>query len=330
MATRYRVVITDFVTDAALERQILGDLATVEALQATAEDQLAGRVEQADALLVYHYLGLSAATIDRLEHCRLIVRCGVGFDNVDHARARQRGIPVCNVPDYGTEDVADAALGHILALTRGIGMLNSRLRAGLGPWSYVPAAPLQRLRGSVLGIVGLGRIGTAVALRGKAFGMDVVFFDPYLPDGAERAVGVRRAASLEELLAESFVLSLHCPLNAQTAGLIGAAALARMPRGAYLVNTARGGVVDTAAVAPAIASGQLAGAGIDVLPTEPPAADDPLIVAWRDPSHPAHHRVLITPHTAFYCEQGLEDMRAKGAAGVRRALLGEPLRNVVN
>jgi D-3-phosphoglycerate dehydrogenase/C-terminal binding protein len=160
--------------------------------------------------------------------------------------------------------------------------------------------------------------------------MDVAFYDPYKPDGYDKSLGIRRVESLEELLSQAFVLSLHCPLTEETRGLIDAAALALMPRGSYLINTARGEVVDTAAVPGAIASGQLAGAGIDVLPEEPPRADDPLIAAWRDPRHPAHHRVLITPHTAFYSEQGLEDMRIKGAEGIRRALLSQPLRNVVN
>jgi len=327
---RFRVVITDFVEEKGLEEEALGDLAAIEAVQARSEAQLRGRVEEADALLVYHYIALTQATIQLLRHCRVIVRCGVGYDNVDHAAARARGIPVCNVPDYGTEDVADAAIGHMLALMRGIGLLNSRLRAGLGNWSYTQAAPLQRVRGSVLGIVGLGRIGTAVALRARALGMDVVFYDPYLADGVDRALGIRRAWSLDELLRQSLVLSLHCPLTPETARLVDAASLAQLPAGAYLVNTARGGVVDTAAVAAALASGRLAGAGIDVLPVEPPAADDPLVVAWRDPAHPAHDRLLLTPHVAFYSEQGLEDMRRKGAMGVRRALLGEPLRNVVN
>lgn len=331
MSEPYRVIITDFITDdLSVEHQVLGELARVEALGAMREEELAGRIEEADAVMVYHYLGLSRSTIERLRHCKLIVRCGVGFDNVDHAFARQRGIDVCNVPDYGTEDVADAAIGLAVSLMRGIPYLNSRLRAGLGPWAYTQAAPLQRLRGAVFGVVGLGRIGTAAALRAKALGLDVVFHDPYKPDGYDKAVGIRRVESLEELLAQSLAVSLHCPLTEETHHLIDAAAIARMPRGSYLVNTARGGVVDTSAIPTAIASGQLAGAGIDVLETEPPPADDPLIAAWRDPQHPAHHRVIITPHIAFYSEQGLADMRLKGVQTVRRALLGQPLRNVVN
>jgi D-3-phosphoglycerate dehydrogenase/C-terminal binding protein len=331
MSGKYRVVITDFVNDdLRLERNVLGELAEIEALEATSEEELMGRVEAADALMVYHYLSVGRTTIERLERCKVIVRGGVGYDNIDRAFARERDIPVCNVPDYGTEDVADAAMGHLLSLARGIVFYNSRLREGQGEWAYTEGAPLLRLRGRVLGIVGLGRIGSAMALRGKAIGMDVAFYDPYKQDGYDKGLGIRRVESLEELLAQAFAVSLHTPLTEETHNMIDAAAIARMPVGSYLINTSRGAVLDTSAVPDAIASGRLAGAGIDVLPVEPPADDDPLIAAWRDPGHPAHHRVLVTPHTAFYSEQGLEDMRIKVAEGVRRALRGEPLRNVVN
>jgi len=331
MERQYKVVIADFVTGVPEpELRVLGEVAAVEALGLFHEDELRERVAEADALIVFHFVTVSRQTIERLEHCKLIVRCGVGYDNIDYAFARERGIPVCNVPDYGTEDVADAAIGMTLSLTRGTAFFNSRLRAGLGVWAYTEAVPLQRLRGSVFAIVGLGRIGTAVAQRAKALGMDVVFYDPYKPDGYDKSLGIRRVEILEELLEQAFVLSLHCPLTDETHHLIDAGTMARMPRGSHLVNTARGRVVDTSAVPDAIASGQLAGAGIDVLVEEPPAPDDPLIAAWRDPDHPAHHRVLITPHAAFYSEQGLMDLRVKGAEACRRALLGQPLRNVVN
>jgi len=331
MNQRYRVVITDFITGSVEpEARVLGDLADVTALNAAGEDALVGQVEDADALLVYHFIHISRKTLERLDRCRLIVRCGVGYDNVDLAFARERGIDICNVPDYGAEDVADLAFGMAVALARGVAYLNSRLRTGQGPWTYTQAVPLQRLRGQVFGILGLGRIGTAAALRAKALGMDVVFYDPYKQDGYEKALGVRRAETLEALLEQAFVLSVHCPLTGETRHLIDAQAIARMPRGAYLVNTARGPIVDTAAIPDAIASGRLAGAGLDVLASEPPPPDDPLIAAWRNPDHPAHHRVLITPHSAFYAEQSLMDLRVKGAQTCRRALLGQPLRNIVN
>ncbi len=254
----------------------------------------------------------------------------MGYDNVDGSVARHLGIPLANTPDYGSEEVADSALGMLLALTRGIHRANSVLRADEGPWSYEVIAPTVRLRNRVLGIVGLGRIGTAMAVRGKALGMDVAFFDPYKPDGYDKALGIRRVEELSELLTQSLAISLHCPLDDRTHHLIDAAALAGMQENAYLINTARGGVVDNQALADALGSGHLAGAGIDVLPIEPPPDDHPLLAVWRNPDHPAHHRLIINPHIAWYCEDGRREMRRKAAETCRRALLGMPYRNLVN
>lgn len=330
MPERLKVLITDFLTDdLGPERRTLGDLAEVTALNARTEADLAGRIEDADALIVYHCVKIGPATLDRLTRCRLIVRAGVGVDNVDHAYARLRGIPVANVPDYGSEEVADSAIGMILSLTRGISFLNSRLREGDGDWSPEQAKPLFRVRGRRCGIVGLGRIGTATALRAKALGLEVSFYDPHKADGYDKALGIRRSETLAGLLEQSDIVSLHCPLTEETHHLIDAAAIARMPTGGYLVNTARGSVVDTSAIPEAIASGRLAGAAIDVLEREPPV-DDALVRAWRDPSHPAHHRVIINPHAAFYSEEGFVDMRTKAAEACRRLAEGLPLRNVIN
>jgi C-terminal binding protein len=331
MSTRARVVITDFVNDSLdCEHRILGDLADVVALNARNETELAGRIEDADAVMMYHALAISEVTIKALKHCRLIVRCGVGFDNVDRAAARRHGIDVANIPDYGTEDVADSALGMALTLARGIHFLNSRLRRAQGPWSYQQVAPVPRLRGRNFGIIGMGRIGTAAALRAKAFGMNVAIYDPYVPDGAEKAVGVRRCDTLGELLAQSHIVSAHCPLTSETRHILNRETIAKLPRGSFIINTSRGGVLDVLAVLDAIASGHLGGAGIDVLETEPPLADDPLLQAWRDPGHPAHDRLILNPHAAFYSEEGLMDMRIKGSENCRRALLGQKPRNVVN
>jgi C-terminal binding protein len=328
---RFRVVIADFITDALQpERDVLGDIAEVVSLDASSERDLVGKVDDADAIMLYHNIAITKETIGRLGRCKLIVRCGVGFDNVDHCFARERGIPVANVPDYGTEEVADSAIGLTLALTRGITFLNRRLQRREGAWAFMQAIPLLRLRGRVFGIIGLGRIGTATALRAKALGMDVAFYDPYKPDGYDKALGVRRLEKLDDLLRQVYVLSVHCPLIEETRHIVDARAISRMPGGSYLVNTARGATVDAAAIPAAIRSSQLAGAGIDVLPHEPPPDDHPLLVAWRDPADPCHDRVIVNPHSAFYAEEGLLDMRVKGAQACRRALLGEPLRNVVN
>jgi C-terminal binding protein len=329
--SRFQVVLADFLTDDLHpERAALGSIADVYALNAFSEAELVGKVETADAIMLYHNVTLTRATIERLKQCKLIIRCGVGFDNVDHKLARKHGIPVANVPDYGTEEVADSAIGLMLSLTRAINLLNHRLQRGVGPWSYTQAAPLVRLRGRGFGIIGMGRIGTAVAMRAKAIGMNVMFYDPYIPDGTDKAIGVTRIETLDELLAKSHVISPHCPLTAETRHIVNAAAIAKMPRGSYLVNSSRGAVVDVAAIPSAIASGQLAGAAIDVLEDEPPAESNPLVAVWRDPNHPAHDRVIVNPHSAFYTVEGLHDIRVKSAEACRRALLNLPLRNIVN
>ena len=153
--SRAKVIITDFVSSPLdLEQEVLGDLADVLALDAFHEDELIGRIEDADALMIYHQFNVSARIIERLEHCKLIVRCGAGVDNVDHAFARTRGIPVANIPDYGTEDVADSAIAMMMTLARGVHVLNSRLRRGELPWNYAQVAPLHRVRGRVCGIIG--------------------------------------------------------------------------------------------------------------------------------------------------------------------------------
>jgi D-3-phosphoglycerate dehydrogenase/C-terminal binding protein len=328
---RDRVYIADFINDSLdVERRILGDLADVHALNAFNEEELIGVIDDASAVMMFHNLSMTSRSIERLTQCQLIVRCGVGIDNVDYRFARERGITVANVPDYGTEEVADTAIGMMLMLTRGIHRLNHRTSRQTLPWMYHIASPLYRLRGRVFGIVGLGRIGMATAVRAKAIGMDVRFFDPYLPDGYDKAIGIRRVESLEALLIDTHVLSLHCPLTEETRHMINEKTLRQMPKSGYLVNTARGDVIDLEIIPSALTSGQLAGAAIDVIPHEPPEETHPLLVAWRDPSHAAYERLIINPHAAFYCEEGLLDMRAKGAEACRRALLGEPIRNVVN
>lgn len=329
--SRFRVVVADFITDELRpERDVLGDIADLVTLDANSEKDLVGKIEDADAVMLYHNIIISRDTIARLTKCKLIVRCGVGYDNVDFRFARERGIPVGNVPDYGTEEVADSAIGMALALARGINFFNSRTQRKAGAWSYMQGSPIYRLRGRVFGVIGLGRIGTAAALRAKALGMDVAFYDPLKQDGHDKALGIRRVEKFDDLLKQSHIVSVHCPLTPDTKNIVDARAIALMPKGSFLVNTARGATVDATAIPDAIRSGQLAGAAIDVLPDEPPPETHPLLVAWRDPADPCHDRVMLNPHSAFYSEEGLLDMRVKGSQACRRALLGEPLRNVVN
>lgn len=327
----FQVYVTDFIKPPLdVENEILGGVATVQALLANHESELEGRIEDADAIMLYHMISLTETTLRRLKKCRLIVRCGVGYDNVDIKLARELGIPVANVPDYGAEEVADSAIGMMLTLLRGIHYVNSRLQRKLGGWTYHQVVPIHRLRTLTFGVLGIGNIGTAAAMRAKALGMRVIYYDPYVRDGYDKAIGVEQVLSFHEFLHRADVLSVHCPRTEETQHLINEAAIARMKPGSFIVNTARGGVVDAHAVLRAIETGHLRGAGLDVLEVEPPSDDDPLIQAWRDPSHPAYDRIIINPHSAFYSEEGLSDMRVKGSLNCKRVLSGEAPRNVVN
>jgi C-terminal binding protein len=319
MPGRFRVAITDFLEDSAIEAPVLGPLASIELLGARVEADLADRVAEADALIVFHDIPiLSDATFARAGRCRGIVRAGVGYNNLDLAAAGRRGIVVCNVPDYGTEEVADHAILLLLAVARQLIPAHEAIRSG--GWEVGTVAATSRLRGRTLGLVGCGRIGTATALRAKAFGLDVVFYDPFVAPGFEKALGIRRADRLEDLLQQSPMVSLHCYLDATTRHLIDARALALMPTGSILVNTARGPIVDQGALVEALDSGQLLGAGIDVVEVEP----------LGDQRLRLHPRVVLTPHAAFYSVEGFVELRRKAAEEVRRLLLGEPPRCPVN
>jgi len=284
-----------------------------------------------DAIVCYHDLMLDEALVPHLQRCRMIVRAGVGYDQIAIAACAAHGIPVCNTPDYGTTDVADHAIALTLALARGIVGYHTALKTDIAAgWDFMAAPTVRRLSGQVFGVVGLGRIGTATALRAKALGMQVMFFDPYRPTGTELALGLARLGSLDELLAVADVVSLHTPLSDETRGMIDRAAVARMKPGMLLVNTSRGPVVDPDAVLDGLRSGRLAGAALDVLPVEPPAGDEPLLLAWQKGEPSIANRLILSPHSAFYSASSLADLRRKSAEVAVDYLFAGRLRNCVN
>lgn len=282
----------------------------------------------ADAVLAWHELTYDAAVLAKLERCRVIVRIGVGFDNVDLRAAGAQGIRVCNVPDYGTNDVADHAMALLLTLARGLPRYDEAARQG--QWTWEAAGPLARVTGRTLGIIGLGRIGTATAIRAKAFGMRVVFHDPYKDPGYDKALGVEQAQTLDELLARADVVSLHTPLTAETARLANRSFFERWKAAGTFINTARGGCQDLDALHWALESGRLRAAGLDVLPEEPPDPRHPLIRAWRAREAWLDGRLLITPHAAFFNRESYEEMRRKAAEEALRVLTGAEPRYCVN
>ncbi len=284
-----------------------------------------------DGVLLWGRLRFDEDVLRRLERCRIVTRMGVGFDVIDLAACGARGIAACNVPDYGTTDVADHAIGLMLALTRGIVGHHERLRNDpVGHWRAIDTPIVRRIRGTVFGIVGLGRIGTAAGLRAAAFGMEVAFYDPYLPDGAELALGFERVDSLEALLGRADVVSLHTPLTGETKRMIDDDAFAAMKEDAILINTSRGEVVDLDAADAALREGRIAALALDVLPDEPPNPDHPLIRAHMRRESWTEGRLILTPHAAWFSPEGSRDLRVKAARNTANYLRDGVLRNCVN
>lgn len=306
------------VSEAEIETEALRDCADVRLLVIDRESDFFPYAGEADGIILWHHLQFSAEVIARLIKTRIIARTGVGYDNVDIAAAAERGIAVANVPDYGTEEVADHAITLALALIRQLKPLMQD--TARGNWEWRTATACRRIRELAFGVVGCGRIGTAAALRAKALGFRTRFFDPYLPSGYDKAIGVARVDSLNELLETSDVVSLHVPLTDETHLLIGAAQLGRMKPTAYLVNTARGAVVCHGALVEALTAGKIAGAGLDVLEHEPEGMD----AIIRFPN------CIVTPHSAFYSQESMVELRRKSALTVRDALMEGKLTNVVN
>jgi phosphoglycerate dehydrogenase-like enzyme len=275
-------------------------------------------------------MSIGPDAIAHLKKARIVVRHGVGFDVLDLEALGNAGIAACNVPDYGTTEVADSAIAMMLAFARGTPTYDAALRADLKGWTHGHNVTALRLRGARFGVIGLGRIGTAAALRARAFGMDVAFYDPGLPNGAELSFGFTRCATLPELLGRSDVISIHAPLTRETRGLIDAKAVAAMKQGAYVINTARGPICDTAALVEGLRSGKLGAVGLDVLPKEPATTDDPFVAAWQANEPWIRGRAILTPHSAFYSPDAFVDLRRKTMETAYHYLRDGKLTNCVN
>lgn len=315
-----RVVVTDHdFDDLGIEREVLGGVATVEAVHDAPAGHRGGyapALATADAVLNLRYT-LDGDAFDAMDACRIVARYGVGVDNVDCDAARRRGCWVTNVPDYCVEEVATHAVAAWLSLERGLSRYDDDVAAG--GWDRDAAGPLRRLTELTVGVVGYGAIGRAVGRRVAALGPDVLASDPYLsPDDLAGEPGT--LVAFETLLDRADAISLHTPLTDDTEGLVDAGAIDRLSNDAYLVNVARGELVDLDAVVAALGEGSIAGAALDVFPTEPPGDEHPL----RD-----HDRVLTTPHVAWYSDAANAERRRRAAENVRAVLVGERPENAV-
>jgi D-3-phosphoglycerate dehydrogenase len=315
---KYKVAITDAEYEShEPEREVLSKL-NVELVkfQCSTEDEVIKDCWDADALL-NQYAPITRRVIERLKNARIIVRYGIGVDNIDLKAATERGIFVANVV-YEICDVADHTVALILSLARKIPWVNQKVKEGRWDWREVQ--PVERIKGKTLGIIGFGRIGREVAARMKAFGTEIIAYDPYMPTETFEKKDVKKV-DLETLLSTSDIIVVHVPLSKETHHLINEKRLSMMKKTALLVNTSRGSVVDEAALYKALKKGWLTAAALDVLEKEPPEKDSPLLRL---------NNVLITPHMAWYSTSYLTEIQTKAAEEVVRVLSGQTPRNLVN
>ena len=264
----------------------------------------------ADALFVT-YSQINAEVIAGLNNCKVIGRFGIGVDNIDLVAAGEKGITVCYAPVYCLDEVSDHAMALLLACARKIPFANKR--ASEGRWEMPAVVPIGRFRGKTIGLIGLGNIPQKIVGKAQAFGINVIASDPYCPEDVFSRLNVEKV-ELDDLLGRSDYVSVHAPLTPETENMFNMDAFKKMKNTAYLINTARGPLVEINDLAAALDAGEIAGAGLDVLPEEPPAADNPLL--GRDD-------VVLTPHTGFYSEDALLDLQTTVATDVASVLAGE-------
>ncbi|MGI9604717.1 MAG: C-terminal binding protein [Acidimicrobiales bacterium] len=313
------VVVTDtvFPTLEPTER-IMAELGAELRVAASREtDDVLAVSRDADGIITC-YADMNADVIAQLENCKVLARTGTGYNNIDVAAATAAGILVTNVRAYCDDEVSDQAMSLLLAVVRKIPYLNNSVQGGT--WDESLAKPIPRIRGKVLGLAGFGNIPRQVSVKAQAFGMDVQAYDPYVDDETYASLGVK-GVSFEEMLESCDFFSVHAPLTDETHNMFDAAAFGRMKPGSFIVNTARGPLIDADALADALDSGQIAGAGLDVLPEEPPQPGMRLL--GRD-------NVVITPHVGFYSEDSVVDLQAFAAEQVSLVLRGEEARFPVN
>lgn len=317
--SKFRVVLTDYMYDSLKPFQDVYDKAGIEfcPYQCKTPEEIIAAAKDADAVQV-HFAPITKEIIDALPKCRMIVRSAVGMDNIDITAATAAGIPVCNVPDYGIEDVSTHAILLMLAITKKLNVLTDSVRQGV--WDYAITKPVHRIQGQVFGLMGCGAIARCAAKKAQAFGMKVIAYDPYLKQEQVEDLGIT-LVSMDEVAARSDVLSVHLPLNQETVGLLNLEFFAKMKNTAFVINTARGGVIAEQDLVTALERKMIAGAGLDVLCDEKISRDHPLL---------AFDNVIITPHAAWYSEEAEFTLLTSAAEEVVRGLNGEKLKHPFN
>ena len=318
MADKAKVVLTDYVWESLeVEKQTLAGLAELVPLQTKKPDEFIEQAVDCDALLNTYAGPITAEVMARMPKCKIIARYGIGVDTIDLDAATAAGIIVTNNPTYCIEEVAEHTMALLLAAARKIVFYDRLVRSGR--WEVPPGKPMFRLAGATLGLIGYGNIARQVAVRAAAFGMTVLYSDPYVQEGQFDTPG--KAADLDTLLGDSDFVSIHPPLMPQTRKMINDDALGKMKKTAWLINCARGPIVDTEALVRALDAGKIAGAALDT--TDPEPLPNPHPLRERD-------NVIINPHVAWYSEAAMVGLQAGAPGEVRRVLTGQWPVNVVN
>ncbi len=319
MSTTYKVLITDHrFPDISIQQEIISRFgAELIVGQANNEDDLVNLAKDAHGILNAQ-AKITARVIDALQNCKIIVRYGVGVDTVDIPAATRKGIMVANVTDYCVDEVSDHALALLLSLSRKVVLSARKVRAE--KWGLAELKPIRRLKDQVIGLIGYGRIGSALARKAKPIGFRVIAYDPYVAKPGEEWDGIM-FLSLESVLKESDYVSVHAPLTSETRGMIGERELNIMKPSAFLINVSRGPLIDEDALIKALQDKRIAGAGLDVMCKEPPESDNPLLHM---------DEVVVTSHVAFYSEEAQQELQRKAAQKLVRALSGEVPDSIVN
>ncbi len=328
MEKKIDILIPDrFLGSPKLEKSILGKKFNVILGNCSDKSKLkTNYLQKAKGILAWHDIHYDKKMIDKLKSCKCIVRVGVGYDSVDIEYAAKKNIYVFNVPDYGIDEVADHTIGLFLNLARKLTYADYRLSENLNDWHWSLFKNNQRINKLTFGVLGLGRIGSAVALRAKSFGCNVVFYDKYLKTGIEKSLGLKRYNNLNQFLKIVDVLSLHLPKTDETVKIINKKNINKIKKNVILINTARGELIDEDALVKKIKSKFFYGIGLDVLFNEPPNHQNNIIKLWKSKKH----NILLSPHGSFYTEQSYSEMRSKAAKTLKDFIINKKLNNCIN
>lgn len=329
-----KIFVTDYIQNPDLEKKIFKGEAEIICLNEKDENKFPKDIGQADGLLVWH-AKISDVTLKKLKKKIAIMRYGVGYDNIDLKYFDKYGIIFANTPDYGVDEVADTSCAFILSLIRKIYLYNSRTKRYFGNWQEEVVNlnknfSIMRTSEHKLGIIGLGRIGSSLALRMKHFNLHVGFYDPYVTSGYEKVLGIKRYESLDELKSNSSIISINATLTNETKKMINKEFVNSLNDNTILINTARGGIVENLdIILDGLKKNKLAAVGLDVLPEEPPKESEELIKTWKNLNDELSDRIIINPHAGYYSSTSIKEMRTKASKNMLSFLKGKKVRNII-